>query len=105
MCHDHPVQLSCQDLSLREEERSWELLTCPQDQFFFNIFFLRIVYCPYIHVTVIPLYFFLAGAKKTFTYTVDCDNQKADLSIAWYFKATRCVTLGTTITGTPKTQG
>lgn len=28
------------------------------------------------------------GAKKTFTFTVDCDNQKADLSIAWYFKAT-----------------
>ncbi|XP_078343771.1 retinal-binding protein-like isoform X2 [Oculina patagonica] len=28
------------------------------------------------------------GAKKTFAYTVDCDNQKAELSIAWYFKAT-----------------
>ncbi|KAJ7340051.1 hypothetical protein OS493_002774 [Desmophyllum pertusum] len=28
------------------------------------------------------------GAKKTFTYTVDCDSKKGDLSIAWYFKAT-----------------
>ena len=51
------------------------------------------------------LYFILAGAKKTFTYTVDCDNQKADLSIAWYFKATRWVTLRTATTRTPKTPG
>lgn len=28
------------------------------------------------------------GPKKSFTYEVNCDNKKADTSIAWYFKAT-----------------
>ena len=41
------------------------------------------------HVPVSLFHIVFTGAKKTFTYTVEYDGKKSDMSIAWFFTATR----------------
>ena len=41
------------------------------------------------HVPVSLFHVVFTGAKKTFTYAVEYDGKKSDMSIAWFFTATR----------------